>query len=60
MAGEDSTAAVQSDVESNGEQVTISYAVWDSNQAKLIQTMADEFEKANPNIKIDIQVSCKG
>ena len=40
----------------NGEQVTISYACWDSNQAKLIQELANEFETDNPNIKIDIQV----
>ena len=40
-----------------GEPVTISYACWDSKQAKLIQTMADEFEKENPDIKIDIQVN---
>lgn len=57
VAGEGSTAASQSDADNNGEQVTISYAVWDSNQAKLIQTLADEFEAANPNIKIDIQVN---
>ena len=38
-------------------EVTISYACWDSNQAQLIRTMADEFEKENPNIKIDIQVN---
>lgn len=37
--------------------VTISYACWDSNQANLIEKMADEFEKENPNIKIDIQVN---
>ena len=41
----------------NGEQVTISYACWDSNQAKLIQELANEFETDNPNIKIDIQVN---
>ncbi len=51
------TAASQEETASDGEQVTISYAVWDSNQAKLIQTLADEFEEANPNIKIDIQVN---
>lgn len=39
------------------EQVTISYACWDSNQAKLIQQIADDFEAENPNIKIDIQVN---
>ncbi|MFT3982781.1 MAG: sugar ABC transporter substrate-binding protein [Lachnospiraceae bacterium] len=39
------------------EPVTISYACWDSNQANLIRTMADEFETENPDIKIDIQVN---
>lgn len=41
----------------SGEAVEISYAVWDSGQAKLLQKVADDFEKENPNIKIDIQVS---
>lgn len=40
-----------------GEAITITYACWDSNQAKLIRTIADEFESKNPNIKIDIQVN---
>lgn len=39
------------------EAVTISYACWDSNQANLLRTVADEFEAENPNIKIDIQVN---
>lgn len=38
------------------EGVTISYAVWDSNQAKLIQQMADAFEKET-GIHVDIQVN---
>lgn len=46
-----------SKVEKSDEKVTISYACWDSNQAKLIQQIVDEFEKENPNIKIDIQVN---
>jgi len=37
--------------------VTITYACWDSNQAALLQTVADEFHAANPNITIDIQVN---
>ncbi len=37
--------------------VTISYGCWDSNQGELLRTVADEFEKENPNIKIDIQVN---
>ncbi len=47
----------ENETKSTGDAVTISYACWDSNQAELIQTMADEFEKENPNIKIDIQVN---
>lgn len=45
------------DASSSDNPVTITYACWDSNQANLIKTMADEFEKENPNIKIDIQVN---
>lgn len=41
----------------SGEDVTISYACWDSNQADLLRTVADEFEESNPGIKIDIQVN---
>lgn len=37
--------------------VTITYAIWDSNQEKGLRTMADEFEKENSNIKIKIQVT---
>ena len=56
------TGSLESSTEDNadgteGDQVTISYACWDSNQATLLQTMADEFEAENPNIKIDIQVN---
>ena len=40
-----------------GEPVTITYAVWDSNQAALLQSVADEFHQANPNITIQIQVN---
>lgn len=36
--------------------VTLSYAIWDSGQQPGIRKIADEFEAANPGIKIDIQV----
>lgn len=36
--------------------VTLRYAVWDSNQATGLRVMADEFEAANPGIKINIEV----
>lgn len=41
----------------DGDVVTVSYACWDSNQANLLETVAEEFEAENPNIKIDIQVN---
>lgn len=42
---------------SSGDEVTISYACWDSNQADLLRIIADEFEADHQNIKIDIQVN---
>lgn len=41
----------------SGETVTLNYAMWDANQAKGIRLIADEFEKANPGIKINIEVT---
>lgn len=41
---------------SSGEDVHITYALWDSNQEKGIRKMADEFESKNSGIKIDLQV----
>ena len=46
----------ESSGDSNG-PVTISYAIWDSGQEKGLRKVADEFEKKNPNIKINIQVT---
>lgn len=54
---EEKTEEKKEEVKKDAEAVTITYACWDSNQAKLLRTVADEFEAANPNIKIDIQVS---
>lgn len=44
------------DTSKSSKGVTISYAVWDSNQAKLIQQIADSFE-AESGIHVDIQVN---
>ncbi|WP_246578822.1 ABC transporter substrate-binding protein [Cohnella xylanilytica] len=41
----------------SGDNVTLTYAIWDSNQEKGLRTIADEFEAANPNIKVNIQVT---
>lgn len=36
------------------EKVTITYGIWDSRQEPGLRQIADDFEKANPNIKVDI------
>lgn len=40
--------------------VTLSYAIWDSGQKPGLRKIADEFEAANPGIKIDIEVIAWG
>jgi len=39
------------------EPVTITYGLWDSNQAVGFEKMAEEFMQANPDIKIEIQLN---
>lgn len=56
-SGAAADAAGSTEAASSGEQVEISYACWDSGQADLLRQVAADFEKENPNIKIDIQVS---
>lgn len=36
---------------------TISYAIWDRNQAPGMQAMIDRFEELNPDIKVSLEVS---
>ena len=54
---EEKTKTEASNTAKSGGDVTLTYAIWDSNQEKGLRTMADEFEKANPGIKINIQVT---
>ena len=42
---------------SSSGKTEISYAIWDSGQEPGLRKIADEFEKKNPDIKINIQVS---
>lgn len=42
--------------DNSGKGVTITYGLWDSNQAKLIQQIADEFEKST-GIHVEIQIN---
>lgn len=41
----------------SGDAVTLTYAIWDQNQEKGLRKMADDFEAANPGIKINIEVT---
>ena len=50
-----STAATKAP-DNSGKGVTITYGLWDSNQAKLIQKIADDFEKES-GIHVEIQVN---
>lgn len=40
---------------SKGEKVVIKYGIWDSVQKPVFRELADQFEKANPNIKVEIE-----
>jgi multiple sugar transport system substrate-binding protein len=42
---------------SSGGDVTLSYAIWDENQKPAMEEIAAAFEKENPNVKVDIQVT---
>ncbi|WP_447911889.1 ABC transporter substrate-binding protein [Microbacterium phyllosphaerae] len=42
---------------SSGGDVTLSYAIWDENQKPAMEDIAAAFEKENPNVTIDIQVT---
>ncbi|MCM3778206.1 ABC transporter substrate-binding protein [Microbacterium hydrocarbonoxydans] len=43
--------------ESSGGDITLSYAIWDENQKPAMEEIAAAFEKENPNVTIDIQVT---
>ncbi|MDN3444249.1 sugar ABC transporter substrate-binding protein [Microbacterium sp. APC 3901] len=43
--------------DSSGGDVTLSYAIWDENQKPAMEDIAAAFEKENPNVTIDIQVT---
>jgi len=43
--------------DSGKKQVTLRFALWDSNQARGLQVMADEFTADNPDINIQIEVT---
>ena len=41
----------------SGGDVTLTYAIWDKNQEPGMRAMADGFEKKNPGIKVNVEVT---
>jgi multiple sugar transport system substrate-binding protein len=41
----------------SGDQVTLTYGMWDQNQQPAMQKTIDEFQKLHPNIKVEIQLT---
>lgn len=41
----------------NNGKTVLTLALWDTNQKKAMQEMADAFTKENPNIKIKVEVT---
>lgn len=41
----------------SGGNVTLTYGIWDKNQEPGMRAMADEFEKENPGIKVNVEVT---
>ncbi len=49
-------AGCGSNSSSSGDNVKISYAIWDKNQKPAMDAIAEEFHKENPNITVEVQV----
>ena len=43
--------------DAKGGQVTLSYASWDTDQAPGLRKVLDEFEKQNPDIKVEMETT---
>ena len=41
----------------SGEKVSLSFGIWDENQRDAMQHMVDAYEKENPNVSIEIQLT---
>ena len=41
----------------NGEEVVLTFGLWDKYQEPVLREIADKFEEENPNIKIDLQLT---
>jgi multiple sugar transport system substrate-binding protein len=56
-AGSTAAPAAGATAAAGGEQVTLTYGMWDQNQQPAMQKTIDEFQKQHPNIKVDIQLT---
>ena len=50
-------ACGKNDGAKEGKKVEISYALWDTEQQKIYKEVAKDFEKENPNIKINFELT---
>jgi multiple sugar transport system substrate-binding protein len=57
MSGCKSSTSGTSTAKADNGPVTLTYAIWDTNQLAGMKAMADQFTKENPNIKVNIQVT---
>ncbi|MGH8828131.1 MAG: ABC transporter substrate-binding protein [Jiangellaceae bacterium] len=57
LAAAGCTSGSDSDSDAGDQPVTLSYGIWDQNQAPALEQIAASFEKANPEISVEIQVT---
>lgn len=55
-SGEGASQAAGS-AETSGEQVTITFSLWDEIQSKVYQEIIDKFEEENPDIHVEMQLT---
>lgn len=62
-AAQEDTASAQQEEEApalqeaSGEQVTITFSLWDEIQSVVYQELIDKFEEQNPDIKVEMQLT---
>lgn len=56
VSGEGASQAAGS-AETSGEQVTITFSLWDEIQSKVYQEIIDKFEEENPDIHVEMQLT---
>ncbi|SCY44101.1 ABC transporter substrate-binding protein [Alkaliphilus peptidifermentans] len=55
--GKESTQPIANDTKDEKEEVTLTFALWDTFQEPVLQEIISEFQKTNPHIKVDVQLT---